>query len=89
MNSPARRPAPPTTHCWWCRRVRSNNADPAFHRADNAVVEDIARRAAAEAAGRIPVLVAPTVPFGSSDHHLPFGGTMTLKTRRTIACSLN
>ncbi len=47
---------------------------------DSAVVEDIARRAAAEAAGRIPVLVAPTVPFGSSDHHLPFGGTMTLKT---------
>ncbi len=43
-------------------------------------VEHIARVAAAEAAAQIPVLVAPTMPFGSSQHHLPFGGTMSLDT---------
>lgn len=43
-------------------------------------VEHIARAAAAEAAARIPVVVAPTLPFGSSAHHLPFGGTMSIAT---------
>ena len=38
-------------------------------------VEYVARTAAAEAAAQIPVLVTPTMPFGSSHHHLPFGGT--------------
>ncbi len=47
---------------------------------DALVIEHIARAAAAEAANRIPVLVAPTLPFGSSHHHLPFGGTMSLST---------
>jgi len=43
-------------------------------------VEQIARDAAARVAGAIPVVVAPTLPFGSSHHHLPFGGTMSLGT---------
>jgi len=43
-------------------------------------VESIARKAAAAAAKKIPVLVAPTLPFGSSHHHLPFGGTLSLST---------
>lgn len=43
-------------------------------------VEHVARAAAAEAAKQIPVVVAPTLPFGSSQHHLPFGGTMSLGT---------
>ncbi len=43
-------------------------------------VDHIARAAAAEAAGQIPVVVAPTLPFGSSAHHLPFGGTMSIAT---------
>jgi len=47
---------------------------------DFLTVEHIARAAAAEAAGRIPVVVTPTLPFGSSHHHLPFGGTMSLAT---------
>ncbi len=47
---------------------------------DALVIEHIARAAAAEAADRVPVLVAPTLPFGSSHHHLPFGGTMSLST---------
>lgn len=37
-------------------------------------------RAARIAARSIPVVVAPTLPFGSSHHHLPFGGTISLST---------
>ncbi len=47
---------------------------------DTISVEHIARAAAAEAAKTVPVLVTPTLPFGSSDHHLPFGGTMSMRT---------
>lgn len=47
---------------------------------DSLIVEHVARAAAAEVAGRIPALVTPTVPFGSSHHHLPFGGTLSLGT---------
>ncbi|MBX0330614.1 creatininase family protein [Oscillochloris sp. ZM17-4] len=47
---------------------------------DRMIVEHIARAAAAEAAATIPVLVAPTLPFGSSHHHVPFGGTLSLGT---------
>ena len=47
---------------------------------DSAVVEALALRAAALASTRIPVLVAPTLPYGCSHHHLPFGGTMSLTT---------
>jgi creatinine amidohydrolase len=47
---------------------------------DTFVVEYVARAAATEARTEIPVLVAPTLPFGCSQHHLPFGGTMSLST---------
>jgi creatinine amidohydrolase len=47
---------------------------------DYFAVEHIARAAAEALAGRVPVLVAPALPFGSSHHHLPFGGTMSLST---------
>ena len=47
---------------------------------DHLTVEHIARAAAAEIAASVPVVVAPTMPFGSSHHHLPFGGTMSLST---------
>jgi creatinine amidohydrolase len=47
---------------------------------DSFVVEHVARAAAAEAGAEIPVLVAPTLAFGCSQHHLPFGGTMSLNT---------
>jgi creatinine amidohydrolase len=43
-------------------------------------VEQATRSAATLAAAQIPVLVAPTLPFGSSHHHLPFGGTMSFST---------
>lgn len=47
---------------------------------DRFAVEYIARAAAAKAASQIQVVVAPTLPFGSSHHHLPFGGTLSLST---------
>lgn len=43
-------------------------------------VEAVARAAAEKAASQIPVLVAPTLPFGSSHHHLPWGATLSLGT---------
>lgn len=43
-------------------------------------MEHISLGAAAVAAAQIPVVVAPTLPFGCSPHHLPFGGTMSLST---------
>ncbi len=47
---------------------------------DTYAVTHIARAAAKELSDHTPVLVAPTLPFGSSHHHLPFGGTMSLST---------
>jgi creatinine amidohydrolase len=48
--------------------------------ADDFQVEVLTRAAAKQAAETIPVLVAPTLPFGSSQHHIPFGGTMSIGT---------
>ena len=45
---------------------------------DYLTIEALTRLAAEKASIKIPVLVAPTLPFGSSHHHLPFGGTMSL-----------
>lgn len=42
--------------------------------------EWVARRAASRAADRISLVVTPTLPFGSSEHHVPFGGTISLPT---------
>src|SRR3954471_7529106 len=42
--------------------------------------EWVAREAANRAADRIPIVVTPTLPFGSSEHHFPFGGTISLPT---------
>jgi creatinine amidohydrolase len=47
---------------------------------DSFAVEHLARAAAQAVSDRIPIVVAPTLPFGSSHHHLPFGGTMSLGT---------
>lgn len=53
-------------------------------RTDAAIVQAIAFRSAALAAEHIPVLVAPTLPFGCAHHHLPFGGTISLTTSTYI-----
>ena len=57
---------------------------------DRFTAEYVARAAAEAASARFPVLVAPTLPFGSSQHHLPFGGTMSLgtETYSRVLCDL-
>ena len=45
---------------------------------DSFTVADIARQAAD--AANVPVILAPTQVFGSSHHHLPFGGTLSLSS---------
>lgn len=54
---------------------------------DALVAETIARRAAESAAVVSPheVILAPTLPFGASAHHLAFGGTISLGTATLIA----
>jgi len=32
-----------------------------------------------------PLILAPTVPFGASDHHLAFGGTLSLRAETLLA----
>ncbi len=45
---------------------------------DSMGAEHVSRSAAATVANRFPVAVAPTLWYGSSPHHIPFGGTMSL-----------
>jgi creatinine amidohydrolase len=47
---------------------------------DSFAVEYVARAVAELVSPELPLLVAPTLPFGSSHHHLPFGGTLSLGT---------
>ena len=47
---------------------------------DTLVVEHLAMASATLVRDELPILVAPTMPFGSSAHHLPFGGTLSLDT---------
>jgi creatinine amidohydrolase len=42
--------------------------------------EWVAGRAAEIAAADVPVVVAPTLAYGCSEHHLPFGATLSLDT---------
>src|SRR5262249_35095168 len=52
---------------------------------DTLAVEAVARGAVAALAERLPVVMAPVLPYGSSHHHLPFGGTMSLATETYYA----
>jgi creatinine amidohydrolase len=47
---------------------------------DTFAVTAIARAAAERAGKTTPVVLAPALAFGSSAHHLPFGGTLSLTT---------
>lgn len=47
---------------------------------DYFTVEWLAREAARIASPQVPVVVTPALPFGSSDHHFVFGGTISLST---------
>lgn len=52
---------------------------------DTIVCATVAERAADRVADRVPVVVAPILPFGSSFHHYPFGGVMSLTSSTFIA----
>ena len=52
---------------------------------DARLVQAVAERAAERAARPDTILVAPTLPFGASDHHLPFGGTLSLGATTFLA----
>ncbi len=45
---------------------------------DTLLCTTVARRAAEAAADSVPVVVTPPLAFGSSHHHIPFGGTLSL-----------
>lgn len=47
---------------------------------DAIMIDAIARRAAERASDDCNIVLAPTLPFGASHHHLPFGGTLSLST---------
>lgn len=57
--------------------------------ADTLQVETITRAASLRVDASFPILVTPTMPFGSSDHHLPFGGTMSLDTKVLLDVLMN
>lgn len=54
---------------------------------DALIAHEIARRAADAAASRSgrPLVVAPTLAFGASDHHLPFSGTLSFSPGTMLA----
>jgi creatinine amidohydrolase len=54
---------------------------------DALIAREVAWRAAREAAARSsrPFLVAPALAYGASDHHLPFGGTLSLTPATLLA----
>jgi creatinine amidohydrolase len=56
---------------------------------DTFTVTEIARRAAERASESVPVIVLPPVPFGSSTHHVSFGGTLTLQSETNFSVIRN
>lgn len=57
--------------------------------ADTLQVEHITRSAMVLVSKETPIMVTPTMPFGSSDHHLPFGGTISLDTKVLLDVLMN
>ncbi len=51
---------------------------------DTLLCTTVARRAAEAAADQVPVVIAPPLAFGSSFHHNPFGGVLTLTSSTFI-----
>ncbi|MEV5607459.1 creatininase family protein [Streptomyces sp. NPDC052225] len=45
---------------------------------DDFLAAEVCRRAAVTASKQTPVVVTPSIPTGLSEHHMPFGGTLTL-----------
>lgn len=49
---------------------------------------EAAARQAAHRSDRM-MIITPTIPFGASDHHLPFGGTLSLSPETLLAVVLD
>src|SRR5437667_6173382 len=45
---------------------------------DSMLVEAVAERVVLALRDSIPVVLAPTLPVGTSTHHIPFGGTLSM-----------
>lgn len=58
---------------------------------DTVVVDSVAAAAVDLAGAQCSrdLVLAPTMPFGASDHHLPFGGTLSLTVETTISVLLD
>jgi creatinine amidohydrolase len=54
---------------------------------DFLVVDAVARRAAEHAGREVAVVLAPTVPYGSSDHHLDVGGALSFSMEAFERCA--
>lgn len=52
---------------------------------DTFLCETVVHRAASRLDPATPVIVAPTLPYGSSHHHLQFGGTMSITSETYYA----
>ncbi len=58
----------------------------------DALLAETAAERAIERAGESsprPLVLAPTIPVGASDHHLPFGGTLSLRPETLLAVLLD
>jgi creatinine amidohydrolase len=56
---------------------------------DALLAHTVTERAAVLADASRRLIVAPPLPFGSSDHHLPFGGTLSLSPETLLAVLLD
>jgi creatinine amidohydrolase len=54
---------------------------------DFLIVDTVARRAMAQVGAESPIVLAPTVPYGSSDHHLAVGGALSLSANAFETCA--
>lgn len=52
---------------------------------DTLIACEVAERAARLVEGETDVMVTPPLSFGSSQHHLPFGGTLSLRSTTLLA----
>ena len=52
---------------------------------DTLLCTTVAQRAAEQVADRVPVVVTPPQAFGSSHHHIPFGGVLSLTSDSFIS----
>ncbi|WP_419992570.1 creatininase family protein [Streptomyces boninensis] len=56
---------------------------------DTLLATTVVQRAAQLAATTRPLVLAPPLPYGCSDHHLPFGGTLSLSPETMLATLLD